>query len=261
MSKKPWLITGLLICLLALSGCSQPIADYISDMDTKWGDQSPVPATTAPQTDTPEQPAAALTPDTVDREEEGGLLGIWDGGLYINHELKFTAALPKGWHPTPDDTLETLTGYARETIEDAVSVSTESAVMLMMCTQHEYDLTLPDNPSINITYSNQQYLSQLFSDPSYLDQMIQQVGPLYQDMYNNMFMEEVNVNVTGKPNVLINNKNYIMMSVITEYSGGTMYQDQYITDIGAGFLTITLSCFDQAMRDVMRPFIDSIVFE
>lgn len=261
MRKTLWLVIGLLALLPALTGCSQPAVNYVSDLDLKWGEPSQAPEETPAPTDIPKETPVVPTPTAAEPQKDGGLLGTWDGSFYVNPVLKFTAALPDGWYITSDEMLDLLSGYARETIESTMDVSTESTVMLMMCSEQEYDLTLPQNPNINITYSKQQYLTQMFSNPYFLDLMTEQLRPMYQDMYNEMFMEEVNVSLTGESNVSINNKDFIILSVTTEYSGGMMYQDQYITEISEGFLTITLSSFDEIMRDKMPSFIDNIMFE
>ena len=265
MNKKLWIALGVLALLLTLAGCAGPAADFVADEDTKWGEPSPQPEETASQTTVPEEsavePTSALTPEPAGEQDDSGLLGAWEGNQYVNRVLQFTAALPEGWFPASDDLLETLSGQARDAIESTVDVSTESTVMLMMCSQSEYDINLPQNPNVNMTYSKQQYLSLLFSNPDYLDQLVEDMRPMYQDMYNGMFMEDVDVSVTGEPGVLVNGKEYIVISVVTEYSGGMMYQDQYCTETDGGFLTITLTYYDESMRDEMISFIENIAFE
>ncbi len=261
MKKILCLAIGLLALMLAFTGCSQPAAVNAPDTDAAWGEPSPTPEETPVLTELPEETPAVSEPTATEAPGDGGLMGAWEGNSYVNRMLGFSAALPEGWSVASKDVLEMVGGFAQEAIESTVDVSTDTAVMLMMCSEAEYDIGLMENPNINITYSKQKYIGLLFSSPTYIEQFIEQMSSLYQDLYDGMFGEDTQVTVTGESGVIVNGKEYIVIHIVTKYSAGIMYQEQYMTSVTDGFLTTTLAYYDESMRDEMAGFIDGMVFE
>jgi hypothetical protein len=242
MNKTLSLIIWIIMLVFAICGCAAPSADTDS----------------AASASAPSTPSESTV--TANTNEESNLSGELSGNEYINDVLGFKATIPDEWVFASKEDIQQVSGQVSDIIKNVTDMESNSSVMLMMCSQYKFDPNGRANPNVNISFSNQTSIFQILTDSSAFDQFVDQLQSMYSEMYKQLSPDTI-VRVSGEQRLQINDKDYAVARIETEFVSGIMYQEQYFTQVDKGALTITVTYYNETEKNVTDTFMQSIAYE
>jgi len=175
-----------------------------------------------------------------------GLAGIVNGSQYINAPLGFTAAIPEGWLVAADEEIVQLYSQAQRIFAQANIPVIEENVLLFCSQYHNSNY----NPTIVV-----ETVDYVEIDIESQKEMLQRG---HEAFYASRGVQSVEVSAT--PSCIINDADYLLLSIADQFETYTLYQNQYYIARDEYWLIISQTWFTNAQKDTMDAFMQSIMY-
>jgi len=165
---------------------------------------------------------------------------------YCNTTLGFSAIIPQGWNIATDEEIAQFYSQV-QTVFTQAGIQLADENILLLCSQYHNSNY---NPTIII-----ETCAYFEMDINAQVEILQRT---HEVAYASRGIKSAEVSVT--PSCVINDADYILFSIASQFDTYTLYQNQYYIASGEYWLVFSLTYFTSAQKEVMDCFMQNVEY-